>query len=91
MEKFGEINLSTLVGTLALPSFLLASLPLGSQAFSSHFAGHRGWDGFGTGAGLGRAGPGWAIAVAGLAAAARSVWRAWEATVMSFKNCIATG
>lgn len=54
MEKFGEINLSTLIGTLALPSFLLPSRPLGFQAFSSHFAGHRSWDGFGTGAGLGR-------------------------------------
>ena len=55
VEKFGEINLNTIVGALALPSLPLASRLLCSRARSSHFAGHWGHDGFGTGAELGRA------------------------------------
>lgn len=35
VEKFGEINLNTLLGSLALSSFSLASLLLCSQILSS--------------------------------------------------------
>lgn len=50
MEKFGEINLNTLLGTRSLPSFSLASLPICSQVLSSHFSsGSWGCDGSGSG------------------------------------------
>ena len=103
MEKFGEINLNTLVGTLTLPSTshlsrFASTSSLGPGATVDLGLGlGRG----GTGAMLGCAGQEWAGATAGLGwsqgwswagpATSHSVWRAWEATVMSFESCIATG